>query len=405
MGANPEGYPERDPRYMYMFIHNVYANFFKDALDYFSGHLYPRFEFTVIGTYDKGVEYIIKKCAADGQETDRPMLPALILNPSGEFDLADAIATGKQMWRFPNLNPGFVDRLFEPVYKDEQVLITVGFIRMQGDIELLMLLNSFYEYCDVKMLFLQIFGGYERWIYPQYFNSFMIIPPELVNYTYKNPVTGQSYNLDWDRFGATEALVKTIGREELVLPVEIKPIYKLTGFGDASNRYGGADKIADWRLTATIHYEIEIPSFMILESNWLAEEIDVNIKTGSAYSEYAFRVPENRQIKNVFKESGIDDTTASLVCTESDYEDYSLRVRYYYLVTQADVDSTGDLVIGLSSSVDDINSILVNSKYGQMDYWDHYFLQNGNTEIVIRQGTVELEADMIIELYFYKRKT
>ena len=156
MGKNPVGYPERDLRYMYMFIHNVYANFFKDALDYFSGHLYPRFQYTVIGTYDKGVEYIIKKCQMDGQETDRPNLPALILNPSGDFDLADAITTGKQMWRFPNLNPGLVSRLFDPVYKDEQVLITPGFIRIQGDIELLMLLNSFYEYCDVKMLFLQI---------------------------------------------------------------------------------------------------------------------------------------------------------------------------------------------------------------------------------------------------------
>lgn len=404
MGANPKGYPERDPRYMYMFIHNVYANFFKDALDYFSGHLYPRFEHTVIGTYDKGVEYIVKKCAAGGQETSRPMLPALILNPSGDFDLADAIALGKQQWRFPNLQPGMVDRLFEPVYKDEQVLITPGFIRIQGDIELLMLLNSFYEYCDVKMLFLQIFAGYERWIYPQYFNSFIIIPPELINYTYDNPVTGQKYKLDWDRFGAYNQLVKTIGSEELVLPVEIKPIYKLTGFGDASNRYGGADRIADWRLTATIHYEIEIPSFMILESDWLAEEIDITLRTGSAYSEYAFNVPDNRQIKTVHKESGIDDTTASLECFETDYKNYNLSVRLYYIVTQADVDSTSELVIDVGNEINDLNSILVNSKYGQMNYWDDYYLQNGNTEIVIRSSTVTLEVDMIIELYFYKKE-
>jgi hypothetical protein len=62
MGADPKGLDRSGRRDIYFFIHNVYANFFKDALDYFSLHLYPRFEYKVVGTYDKAVEYITKQC-------------------------------------------------------------------------------------------------------------------------------------------------------------------------------------------------------------------------------------------------------------------------------------------------------------------------------------------------------
>jgi len=403
MGCDPEGYPQRDPRYLYMFVHNVYANFFKDALEYFSCHLYPRFSYTVIGTYDKGVQYIVDKCRQDGQETDRPMLPALILNPSGDFDLADAIAGGRQFWRFPNLAPGMVKKLFNPVYVDENVQISVGFMRIQGDIELLMLLNSFYEYCDVKMLFLQIFAGYERWIYPQYFNTFLILPEEVVNYRYTNEVTGQSYTLDWEANGAYDKIVKSIGSEELVLPVEIKPIYKLTGFGDASNRYGGADRLADWRLTATVHYELEIPTFVIIESDWTFETIESRILAGSAYSQYAFNVPDSISIRETFKESPYDPAdSTSVECIEGDYKDYVIKTRYAYQVVQADIDSTSNLTIEIPVTVTDLNTLYVNSIYGKMAYWDNYTLQNGN-EVVIDKETVDLEVGMYIEIYIYGR--
>ena len=61
MGENPEGIEYADQRDWYFFVHNVYANFFKDSLDYFAGHLWPRFEHRVVATYDKAVEYLTKK--------------------------------------------------------------------------------------------------------------------------------------------------------------------------------------------------------------------------------------------------------------------------------------------------------------------------------------------------------
>lgn len=421
MGADPKGL-DREPRSdLYFFIHNVYANFFKDSLDYFSLHLYPRFEHRVVGTYDKAVEYIQKVCQYD-RETDRPQLPALILNPSGDFELADTIAGGHQLWRFPNLAPGMIKRIFDPVYQDANTQVTVGFIRMQGDLELLMLLNSFYEYCDMKMLLIQIFGGYERWIYPQFFTTFIILPEELVNYEYSNPYTGLHYKLDWRSAGAYDKLVKTIAKDELVIPCNIKPIYKLTGFSDASTRYGGADQLADWRLGATVRYEIEIPSYLILQSDYLIEEVSFNIQAGSAYSAYSdYEIPTFMLKRKAVKDWGLDETSNSVIdldgtcvmTTTDDEKEYQYHTRYFHIITQAEVDSTANVPIAIPEPIDDIAGFIVNSKYGEMILGDHYLLENyidsppalapGYNTLLLRKDTVDLELGMVIELYVYKR--
>jgi len=408
MGAEPEGLNRSGRRDIYFFIHNVYANFFKDALDYFSLHLYPRFEYKVVGTYDKAVEYLNKQCELN-KELDKPNLPALILNPSGDFDLADGNAGGKQLWRFPNLAPGMVKRVFDPIYQDENIQIDVGFVRIQGDIELLMLLNSFYEYCDLKMLFLQIFGGYERWIYPQFFNTFIILPEELVNYEYTNPYTGLHYKIDWDSAGAYNKLVKTIAQDKLVIPCNIKPTYKLTAVSDASNRYGGADQLADWRLGATIRYEIEMPAFLVLQADYLVESVDINIYAESTYSAYDYtQVPTFKLAYRKFFDWGLDETSNSVIsvdatCSEVYQHEYNFHTRFFHIVTQSEVDSTSDLEIALSFEIDDIRAIRLNSRFGEMNYGDHYYFIDNNHTLVINRENVELVEGMIIEMYLYKR--
>jgi len=413
MGADPQGLDREPRRDLYFFIHNVYANFFKDSLDYFSLHLYPRFEHRVVGTYDKAVEYIQKVCQYDGRETDRPQLPALILNPSGDFELADSVAGGKQLWRFPNLAPGMIKRIFDPIYQDANTQVTVGFIRIQGDIELLMLLNSFYEYCDLKMLLLQIFGGLERWIYPQFFTTFVILPNELINYQYSNPYTGLNYKLDWASAGAHDKLVKTTARNELVVPCNIKPIYKLTGFSDASARYGGVDALADWRLGATVRYEIEIPSYLVLESDYLVEEININIQAGSAYSAYNdYDVPTLMIKRTATIDWGLDETSSTsvfildgtcVIDTAATEREYVYNTRYFHIVTKTEAESTTNISISIPEQITDIEGFIVNSRYGEMAFGDHYFLVDSGNTLVIRVDTVDLETGMVIELYVYRR--
>ena len=134
----------QESKYHYFFIHNVIGDFFHATLDYFAPYLYERFKYRVVGTYDKAVEFLSKKDQYD-RETDMPMLPALVLDPSGEMVTADAIAGGKQLWRYPNLAAKFVKRLYDPVYQDIDVMVNVGFTRLKGTFNLVMLTNSFYE--------------------------------------------------------------------------------------------------------------------------------------------------------------------------------------------------------------------------------------------------------------------
>ena len=424
-----EGIPvEYDGRRdLYCFIHNVYANFFKDTLDYFSLCLYPRFEYRVVSTYDKAVEYLTKKGQFE-READMPLFPALILNPSGDFELADTIASGHQLWRFPFLAPGFAKYIWDPIYKDANTEINVGFIRIQGDIELLMLLNSFYEYCDLRMMLIQIFGGFERWIYPRYFKTFIILPDELVNYRYVNEYTGLRYKLDWDSAGAYDFLVKTTARNELVIPAVIKPIFKLTGFSDPSSRYGGTEKLADWRLGATIRYELEVPSWLILKSDYLVENINISLQSGSSYSAYdSSEVPINRQLWQVRYNWGYDETSTTenaiinqgirysgqeaqevlaeidATCVSVFEGEYLFHTRYYHIVTQADLDSTSDLNITLPETITDLKALIVSSKYGELNYGTQYEVINSGTILRIIIENVQLELGMILELYVYKR--
>ncbi len=410
MGENPQGIEYADQRDWYFFVHNVYANFFKDSLDYFAGHVWPRFEHRVVATYDKAVEYLVKTCQYD-REVDKPMLPAMILNPSGEFNLAEAIAGGKQTWRFPNLSPGLGKRLFIPIYQDENMYITVVFMRIEGDIELLMLLNSFYEYCDLRMLFLNLFAGFDRWIYPQFFTSFIIFPPELLSYTYANDITGVEYTPDWDEIGVYEHLVKTTAKNEMVYPVNIKPIYKLTGFSDVSQRYGGTDKLADWRLGATIKYELEVPTYVVVTQDYLAQNVELEIKAGSAYTVYdPIQVPELRQRFDKIQDPIVPDGTSTIEIDTTAFEciqtEYELKIRYFHIVTAAEAASTTNIEFRLPENIPNRRLLYINSKYGELIYGDHWLLSNDGWYVTILvENEVELEEGMVLELYVYRENS
>jgi len=410
------GWQEGTQREHSFFIHNAFGHFFKDTLDYFSEYLYPRFEWTVVGTFDKAVEYIEKKeNELGGREADKPNLPALILNPVGEFGLADANTGARQLFRFPNLAPKFNQRLYYPIYQDSNLILSPGFTRVKGEIELIMLCNSFYEYCDLRIYTIQIFGGPDRWIYPRWFNSFIIIPPELVNYTYTNETTGVTYQPDWSQADATTELIKTTAKDELVFPSVIKPIYKMTGMSDGSDKYGGTDKLAEWKLTVTLEYEVEIPSMIFLQSDYLIEHAEFNFGYESAYSENAQygapKPPKNIDSANSDYDTGLEDQDNSEIdlpdeADNVETESHALNNRYYHVITQAQEDATSNIIIDLPYQLEPSDKIIVNGKKGYLKNGQHYKLINSRTQIAIQIAHVtDLVAGDIIELYIYNKKS
>jgi hypothetical protein len=287
-------------------------------------------------------------------------------------------------------------------------------MRIKGEIEILALLNSFYEYIDVRMLLLNIFGGTDRIIEPSFFTSFIILPEELVNYEYTNEYTGLTYKIDWFGAGANLELIKTTGKTELVVPVRIKPQISLVSLSDASSRYGGTDKLADYRLGGTINYEVELPNFLVLEGDYLAEHVDVELQYGSAFSAYnSYDVPVNRQtVEYSLDWPGLEETEDSRIdltldntglCEITETADLIYKTRYIHLVTEADVDSTADLVIIIPEVIPNKINLVVNSINGKLDYGDHYELSDDGVTLTIREDTVNYQEGWIIELYVYDR--
>jgi len=407
-------------RYHPIFIHNVFGHFFHDMLEYFSTYLYPRFEWRVVSTYDKAVEYI-EKMKSMGREPDMPMKPALILNPSGDFNFDEAGHGAKQPWRFINLAPGFTARLYQPIYQDENLKVVPGFQRYKGEMEFLALCTSFYEYCDLRVYLLQMFTGNDRYIYPRFFNSFIVLPQELLDYEY-TLLDETKYKIDWQSSGAQCQLVKTINKDMMVYPCTIHPRIKLAGITEASTKLGGLDKLADWRLTFNVEYEIEIPTFLILISDYLVENINFQIMYESCYTEndltemkkppeYMNQISTHWDVTITGNEDVCgDETTPSEAGIQVILPDRAEIIqdrqiiettRYYYMV-----DSTADLsvniVINLPEVITDPKLFLLYSKYGNLPYGDNYKINQAGTELTIFTNKVSLQGGDILELYIYK---
>lgn len=399
-----------ETRYNYYYIHTVFGHFVKDTLDYFTDYLYPRFQWKVVGTYNKAVEYLNKQIKYE-RETDQPMLPALILDPTGDFELDEKY--GKMLYRFPNLAPGFAKYIYSPIYQDRNVLITVAFGRIIGDFNFTALLSSFYEYTDMRIYLNMIFGGKERYIYPKWFNSFIILPPEIYNYEYINEETGEKYKINLKE--AHNQLVKTTNTDELVYPCRILPKYKLTGISDASTKFGGVSDLPNWKLNFTVSFEIEMPTYIILESNYLVEKIVTNIGYESCYSSNSTfnenitteRIPVNVDSFETNISHGLDSTsnTQIIFSEESIVNNKKSKVfktRYYHIVTQEEADSTTIIAINIPEIINDKNLLILNGMHGNLLYDDHYIINNEGTMIIIDKNNVTLQPGNILEIYIYE---
>ena len=72
-------------------------------------------------------------------------------------------------------------------------------------------------------------------------------------------------------------IIKTTNKNEYVLPVNIRPWFKLVSISDGSTKYGSTDKLAEYKLICNLEYEVEMPSYIVLESDYLAENIKMDI--------------------------------------------------------------------------------------------------------------------------------
>ena len=302
----------------YFFIHNCFGSFFKGVLNWFGDDFYPRFNYRVIGTYEKSVEYFNKKKQL-GHEVDTNLLPSISLDP--QLDFAQEERAGRFLWQSPNNVPYFSAKLFDSVkLGDQEISVTPVFSRYQGTFELTFWLESIYELIDFRMMLLQFTGGFGRVIRPDFFWSHIILPDEIYNFE-----TDDNTPLDWSETDDTILHINSINQERHTLPVVLTPTMKLESFADASTKYAN-DQIAEYKLTATFNYEINLPTYMVLRKT--GGKISLGFSMGTAKTRYGIASPvtmvENIESSDVAEFKNIGNNIKVYRAIETEIEKTSL---------------------------------------------------------------------------------
>jgi hypothetical protein len=375
-------------------------------LDYMADIFYPRFDWKVVTTYDKAIQFLYQMRHI-GHDTDMPNLPLLSLKPNKDFELDQPY--GKLVWRFPLGGDNiFFRRITAPIYQDTDMILNFGSTRIKGELEFLAVFESVYELLDFKIYLLNSFRGIDARLEPEGFTSFVIVPEEIYNFVYTNPVTGESHKISIPDL--TEKLVRSTNQHVVVYPYNFTPIVYLTSVSDSSEELGGIDRLALWRINFTMTYEVELPSFMVLQTEYLSEGTSFRTESGCCYSSneiYSKQViPDQIRVTNQTLTYSSDTTAGPIHVSGVDVKQQKTRqfkTRYFHIVTKEEAESTVDVNIALPEQILDHTLLIVNGKYGILEYFDDYsIINNGWTLVIHTEDQTKLEEGEVLELFVYQ---
>lgn len=238
------------------YVHGFFASFFRGVLDWFDTKFYTKFATVVIGTYDKAVDYFKKKQTG---QLDTHCYPAMCLDPV--YDFGNEERAGRFLWEFARYGSTIGCNLHHGIdLKEQDITVTPVFSRYQGTFEITMWFQSVYEMMDLRVNLLQLCGGYGRWLRPDYFWSYLIFPDKISQYKKED-----GSPIDWGNTTADIIHIETINQHKLAIPIELNAMWKLDSCADASTKYG-ADGSADYKMQATFTYEVNLPTYTVLNN-------------------------------------------------------------------------------------------------------------------------------------------
>lgn len=378
------------------YIHNVIGSFVGTIAAFLSNELYRPTTEVVIGTYGKALQhYTDLKNEAEMKHI--PEYPFMTFDPGLDIE-PDDIA-GRFPHQYPNISELKGSKQWKPaIYSDDNVTISPVLNRYRGTFEIILWCRSVYEYLDLKILTHQFFGGPDRTIYPVNVSGYFVIPNCLRYYTYDNKYTLENYQLDWSNSNAETVLYKTLNRDKFVYPFSMRPYLKLASVSDASEKYGG-DELAEYKLQATIEWETDLPTHMVLVSNVAPRgKFVMDIGTGAYYlgSTYTDTAPE--EIQQIL---GDFDTY------EVANRDLVVKERYAYSVTGDDISNLSDdtrVNFSLPEQVSDryIISIYHPDRKLEADY--DFVLSDSKDSVVLIPVRLKslLEEDDILTVVIYE---
>lgn len=303
------------------FIHNCFGSFFSGVLKWFSDDFYPRFNFKVIGTYDKALEFLTKK-KQTGIDQTLNLLPSISLDPMLDFSHEER--AGRFLWQHSRYAPGLGVRISNSIdLREQDVLVTPVFSRYYGTFEVTFWLASVYELMDFRVSLLQFTGGFQRWCRPKYFWTYLILPDEVENHK-----TNENVKLDWGNTYSDIIHVETINKHRRAVPIALDPIWRLESFSDSSTKYGG-DSIAEYKLNASFTYEVNIPTYIVI-SEHINPSLTLSLSLGSTHTAYPLFSPLKvlESAKDILVDSKCIDSNFNIYAIDDDNKDSNFILKF-----------------------------------------------------------------------------
>ena len=382
----------------HFFINNCLGAFFRGTLNWFGDVFYPRIQYKVIGTYEKSVEYFNKKRQLS-REVDKNLLPSITLDPNLDFKPAEV--GGRFLWQSESLAPGFGSYLFDriPGLEDQGICLTPVFSKYEGDFNLTFWFNSIYEYFDIRLFLFQWSGGYDRKLRPVNYESFIVLPDSINEYEL------DGVPLDWSKTERTLTRIDNMGKEVYTLPVKLTPWFWFTDISDASTKFGG-DDIAEYKLSVSVRYEIDLPTYLVLTPYCGDIKIRMTFSMDTTYSRYgmlpffsddSYRKTAEHDVPGIMIiENEVNSKNRDIILADFDK-------RSYYQFTKKDEDDWTPeqewfTISNPFKTVLNPEELRIVTYSGMLDYGDEWTLNPDGSTIEVK---VEPKEGELIEVFKY----
>ncbi|MEM3827987.1 MAG: hypothetical protein QXP36_02055 [Conexivisphaerales archaeon] len=256
------------------YIFNELANqqissMYNGLLNYITNVMYSgqRFKTKVVSPYNKAVQLLTQQNTNLTQEQNLvPYYPAICVDPT--FPIALAEPEGTQFFRYQLASQWNVF-LYNAIYENDSIRVFPGYNRIISNVTVIAWLDSFFEYTDVQLRFIQTFNGINRPIRLFTLTAQNPLPVSLTTFNQDNVV------LDWTQFSELQ-IYDPQGRQIPTIPVVIQPYMKIKDIGDGSEKYG-SENIAQFRISFDIEIEYDILIAFIVETNYKITSISLSI--------------------------------------------------------------------------------------------------------------------------------
>lgn len=234
----------------------------------------PGFKFKLLTPTDKPIQRI-KQEEENVRSIQSPPLPSLAVTPVIE----GLTEQWQKPWNSSMLAPRLGSSMSYPIFRTEDYVVRYVTRRVTGRMDFNIVTSSYMEANDIMMAFYDRMYGLNKWLYVKEVNLFFIIPEEVVFYT----EDGGRIVVDWSDTRLSRQFIRSINTNKYLYTLKHHPSIRLTSIADASNFYGGADTLPTYGLSGSIEFEIEIPVYITLETDYLVKEIKLQLGLGTLY--------------------------------------------------------------------------------------------------------------------------